>query len=59
MPKKSTKAKVKRDLKAIDTKLSNMLIEKFKFGTDSPIPISVSKLIETSDFIRRAIKRVK
>ncbi len=57
--KKDSVAKVKRDLKAINSKLANMYFDKLAHGKNSNVPFAPIKIHNILDEITKAMNRVK
>jgi hypothetical protein len=57
--KKDSAAKVKRDLKAINSKLTAMYIDKLAHGANSKVPLTGIKLHNMLDDITKAMNRIK
>tara|TARA_R100001594_G_scaffold100282_1_gene134904 strand:- start:238 stop:423 length:186 start_codon:yes stop_codon:yes gene_type:complete len=57
--KKDSAAKVKRDLKAINSKLTAMYIDKLAHGGNSKVPLTGIKLHNMLDDITKAMNRIK
>ena len=59
MPKKKTKAQVKRDLKTIRVKLFRLMIDRGEFGTGSNFPMTISSADKLLTAIERLERKVK
>ena len=57
--KKDTSAKIKRQLKAINSKLRAMYIDKLAHGSASNVPFSGIKLHNLLDELTKAENRIK
>jgi hypothetical protein len=57
--KKDTSAKIRRSLKAINSKLTGMYIDKLAHGSASNVPLSGLKLHNMLDELTKALNKVK
>ena len=59
MPKKKTKAQVKRDLKTIRVKFFRLMVDRGEFGTSSNFPMTISsadKILRSIELLERKVK---